>query len=186
MDATQAIADLTEISSQIESVVLLDGKGAVAGSTFADDAAATRFAAAAKALLDGWAMSWIATMQSGQPYSERIANDVNNDGNRFNDIVPGNRNTHRVPTSYNLDMRVSRRIPLGSKARLELIGEAFNVFNHTNISFQRDTLYNFAGGVLSPQLNQSNPRVNFGADFSTQVNFADTQRFVQLAAKITF
>ena len=52
MDAAQAIADLTEISSQIESVVLLDGKGAVAGSTFADDASATRFADAAKALLD--------------------------------------------------------------------------------------------------------------------------------------
>ena len=52
MDATQAIADLTEISSQIESVVLLDGKSAVAGSTFADDASATQFAEAAKALLD--------------------------------------------------------------------------------------------------------------------------------------
>ncbi len=52
MDAAQAIADLTEISSQIESVVLLDGKGAVAGSTFSDAAAATRFADAAKALLD--------------------------------------------------------------------------------------------------------------------------------------
>jgi predicted regulator of Ras-like GTPase activity (Roadblock/LC7/MglB family) len=52
MDAPQAIADLTEISSQIESVVLLDGKGAVAGSTFADDAAAKSFADAAKALLD--------------------------------------------------------------------------------------------------------------------------------------
>jgi len=52
MDGTQAIADLTEISSQIESVVLLDGKGAVAGSTFADDAAATRFAEASQALLD--------------------------------------------------------------------------------------------------------------------------------------
>lgn len=52
MDATQAIADLTEISSQIESVVLLDAKGKVAGSTFADDAAAKRFADAAQALLD--------------------------------------------------------------------------------------------------------------------------------------
>jgi outer membrane receptor protein involved in Fe transport len=140
----------------------------------------------AKAVLDGWAMSWIAAMQSGQPYSERVANDLNNDGNRFNDIVPGSRNTHRVPTSYNLDMRVSRRIPLGPKARLELIGEAFNVFNHTNVTIQRDTLYSFAGGVLSPQLNLSNPRANFGADFSTQVNFSDTQRIVQLAAKITF
>ena len=52
MDAAQAIADLTEISSQIESVVLLDGKGAVAGSTFPDAGPATRFADAAKALLD--------------------------------------------------------------------------------------------------------------------------------------
>jgi hypothetical protein len=52
MDGTQAIADLTEISSQIESVVLLDGKGGIAGSTFADDAAATRFAEASQALLD--------------------------------------------------------------------------------------------------------------------------------------
>jgi outer membrane receptor protein involved in Fe transport len=140
----------------------------------------------AKALLDGWAMSWIAAMQSGQPYSERVTNDLNNDGNRFNDIVPGSRNTHRVPASYNLDLRVSRRIPLGPKARLELIGEAFNVLNHTNISFRRDTLYNFTGGVLVPQLNLSNPRLNFGADSSAQVNFSDTQRFVQLAAKITF
>ena len=83
-------------------------------------------------------------------------------------------------------MRVSRRIPLGPKARLELIGEAFNLFNHTNIASQNSTLYSFTGGVLVPLLNQSNPRLNFGADSSTQVNFSDTQRFVQLAAKITF
>jgi len=140
----------------------------------------------AKAVLDGWAFSWIAALQTGPPYSERIANDVNNDGNRFNDIVPGSRNTHRLPTAYNLDLRVSRRIPLGSRARLELIGEAFNVLNHTNITSQRDTLYNFASGVLAPQLNLSNPRSNFGADAGTQINFSDTQRIVQLAAKITF
>jgi outer membrane receptor protein involved in Fe transport len=141
---------------------------------------------AAKALLDGWAMSWIWTLQSGQPYSEQVTNDLNNDGNRFNDIVPGSRNTHRLPTAYSLDMRVSRRIPLGPKAKLELIGEAFNVFNHTNITSQRTTLYNFTGGVLIPQLNLSNPRLNFGADAGTQVNFSDTQRIVQLAAKVTF
>jgi predicted regulator of Ras-like GTPase activity (Roadblock/LC7/MglB family) len=52
MDAAQAIADLTEISSQIESVVLLDAKGEVAGSTFAEATAAKRFADAAQALLE--------------------------------------------------------------------------------------------------------------------------------------
>ena len=52
MDAAQAIADLTEISSQIESVVVFDGDGGIVGSTFADEAAATRFVEAARALLD--------------------------------------------------------------------------------------------------------------------------------------
>ena len=65
MDAPQAIADLTEISSQIESVVLLDGKGAVAGSTFADDAAAKGFADAAKALLDA-----AESLRDGEPLTQ--------------------------------------------------------------------------------------------------------------------
>ena len=40
--------------------------------------------------------------------------------------------------------------------------------------------------ALVPQLNLSNPRLNFGADTGTQVNFEDTQRIVQIAAKVTF
>src|SRR5438876_607741 len=36
VDAQQAIADLTEISSQIQAAVVFDDKGKVAGSTFAD------------------------------------------------------------------------------------------------------------------------------------------------------
>jgi outer membrane receptor protein involved in Fe transport len=139
-----------------------------------------------KALCDGWAVSWIGAIQSGLPYNERVLNDLNNDGNRSNDIVPGSRNTHRLPTGYTIDMRLSKKIPLGDKVRLELIAEAFNLLNTTNISAQRDTLYNFTNGVLIPQQNLSNPRLNFGADSSTQVNFEDTQRIVQIAGKITF
>jgi predicted regulator of Ras-like GTPase activity (Roadblock/LC7/MglB family) len=52
VDATQAIADLTEISSQIELVVLLDGAGAVLGSNADDDARAGRLAAGAAQLLE--------------------------------------------------------------------------------------------------------------------------------------
>ena len=40
MDASQALADLTEISSQIEAAVLFDDAGAVLGSTLPDGAAA--------------------------------------------------------------------------------------------------------------------------------------------------
>src|SRR5215213_91460 len=57
MDAQQALADLTEISSQIKAAVVLDGKGAVVGSTLPDGAAlaqaATELLAAADELSPG-------------------------------------------------------------------------------------------------------------------------------------
>jgi predicted regulator of Ras-like GTPase activity (Roadblock/LC7/MglB family) len=51
MDAAQALADLTEISSQIEAAVLFGGDAQVAGSTLADVDAAT-LARAADELLN--------------------------------------------------------------------------------------------------------------------------------------
>ena len=52
MDAQQALADLTEISSQIEAAVLFDDQGGVAGSTLAGDEAARALATAAGRLLE--------------------------------------------------------------------------------------------------------------------------------------
>jgi predicted regulator of Ras-like GTPase activity (Roadblock/LC7/MglB family) len=51
MDAAQALADLTEISAQIEAAVLADHDGSVVASTLADDASAKSFAEAAVELL---------------------------------------------------------------------------------------------------------------------------------------
>src|ERR1700693_3065355 len=53
MDAAQALADLTEISSQIEGAVLFDEAGAVLGSTLGSDEAARGVARAAARLLGG-------------------------------------------------------------------------------------------------------------------------------------
>ena len=50
MDAAQALADLTEISSQVEAAVLFDEAGEVSGSTLPDEAAG-RLARAAAELL---------------------------------------------------------------------------------------------------------------------------------------
>jgi len=52
MDAAQALADLTEISSQIEVAVLFDESGTVLASTVADEARAAELARAAAELLD--------------------------------------------------------------------------------------------------------------------------------------
>lgn len=51
MEPAQALADLTEISSQIEAAVLFDESGDVAGSTLADADAAASLARAAGDLL---------------------------------------------------------------------------------------------------------------------------------------
>ena len=51
MDAAQALADLTEISSQIEAAVLFAADGTVEGSTLADAGAAKALADASAQLL---------------------------------------------------------------------------------------------------------------------------------------
>lgn len=51
MDAKQALADLTEISSQVEAAVVFDDAGRVAGSTVADAGRAADLAQAAERLL---------------------------------------------------------------------------------------------------------------------------------------
>jgi predicted regulator of Ras-like GTPase activity (Roadblock/LC7/MglB family) len=51
MDAQQALADLTEISSQIEAAVVFDDGGKVAGSTLAEEGGAGELAEAARRLL---------------------------------------------------------------------------------------------------------------------------------------
>jgi predicted regulator of Ras-like GTPase activity (Roadblock/LC7/MglB family) len=51
VDAQQALADLTEISSQIQAAVVFDDKGHVAGSTFAEAERGAELARAAAELL---------------------------------------------------------------------------------------------------------------------------------------
>jgi len=52
MDAAQALADLTEISSQVGQVAILDRDGSLLATTAADPARAERFVAAVQRLLD--------------------------------------------------------------------------------------------------------------------------------------
>lgn len=51
MDASDALADLTDISTQIETAVLVDAQGSVVASTFADPDRAQATARAARGLL---------------------------------------------------------------------------------------------------------------------------------------
>ncbi len=67
MDAAQALADLVEISSQIEFAVLADGDGIVLASTSGNDARAGAIAEEARELLQG------AAGPAGEPTQVQVA-----------------------------------------------------------------------------------------------------------------
>ena len=100
--------------------------------------------------LSGWSVSAIVSYQSGQPYTAVVTGDLNNDLNRSNDRVPGGaRNTLRLPSQTSIDPRLTRDIPLGRDLHLQLIGEAFNLTNRSNVTRARNAQYSFANNRLT-------------------------------------
>lgn len=98
-------------------------------------------------------------------------------------VVPGvGRNTVEGPNFLDVDIRVTRDIPLYTeRVKLKMIFEAFNLTNRANFSSLTTaslltTQYNFtaATNTLTP-----------AAGFLSRVATADP-RILQLAAKITF
>ena len=131
-----------------------------------------------QALLGGWALSGVASYQSGQPYSAIVGSDLNNDLNTRNDRAPGfARNSFNLPAVITVDPRITKTIPVGF-ARVQLIAEAFNVFNRDNVSLERNTYYGLVSGQLVPQ---TNPATGFGSPSASA-----GPRIIQLAAKLSF
>jgi hypothetical protein len=131
-------------------------------------------------LTTGWSISGIVTVQTGQPYSAMINTDLNNDQNFSNDRAPGfSRNTFRLPTIFSVDPRISKHIGIGP-LDVELIAEAFNVFNNKNVTTVRNTYYNLSGGQLVP-VNNPTSLTRFGAPTANLGS-----RILQLAAKVSF
>jgi hypothetical protein len=134
----------------------------------------------------GWSLSGIVTLQTGQPYSATINTDLNNDQNFSNDLAPGfARNSFRLPTLFSVDPRISKHIGIGP-VDVELIAEAFNVFNNKNVTSVRTTYYSLINGQLVPQtvlanVPAQNPLLLFG---TPTANLGS--RILQLAAKVSF
>jgi len=70
---------------------------------------------------------------------------LDNSGKPFTILVPGitppagcdgnvSRNPFVLPKFVQWDMRLSKRLPLGEHVKVDLIADAFNLFNHTNVS----------------------------------------------------
>lgn len=145
--------------------------------------------AAERLILGGWELSGIFTAQFGQPYSALVSSDLNNDSNRFTDRVPGlGRNTLYLPRIVSLDPRVTKNIQLHERLKLQLIAEAFNIFNHTNINGVNTTQFIVSSSAAAcgvagtPCLLPNNSGTSAFQFPTSDVN----PRIVQLAAKLVF
>jgi hypothetical protein len=104
------------------------------------------------------------------------------------------RNTFKGDNLTTLDLRVSRKFPLGEKAKLELIAEAFNIFNTLNVRFY-NTVYGASDfcGFLSgtDQTAICGPGPFFTSYQSPNPSFGtpraiNNPRQIQFAVKFTF
>ena len=102
-------------------------------------------------LLNGWSVSAIVVVATGQPYNANIINStlgsaVPGDGgmtgaevSTFASATGGRvswlaRNSFNLPNFTNVDFRMGRSLSFREKYRLNFVVDAFNLFNHTMVS----------------------------------------------------
>ncbi len=96
--------------------------------------------------LSGFQLSPILRYNSPHPFNLLAGTNVNNDRHSTTDRPPGaGRNTGIGPNYFDVDMRLTRRFKLTEKATLQVIAEAFNLFNRTNFASVNNVV-----GVIAP------------------------------------
>jgi hypothetical protein len=72
------------------------------------------------------------------------------------------RNSFRTPTLANVDFRLLKYFPFGKTRHLDLVAEAFNLFNRANVAQVNPV---FSSSFLQPILGAGARRVQFSLDF---------------------
>jgi hypothetical protein len=117
----------------------------------------------ARLVLDGWSLSNINTLASGQPITGLVNGFPSNgvDGGVTGGLVSNaasptggripqlGRNTFQGPHLYNVDLRLARAFTFRERYQFQIRGEAFNLFNHTNIASLNTTAYNYVAAGKS-------------------------------------
>ncbi len=154
-------------------------------------------------LVNGWQVAPIYQAQSGLPYSlitsgsapSAVSGGINGSGGRTGIDVIG-RNTFRLPRTQVVDLRLSKKFTFGERYSAEILGQAYNLFNHVNatgvnntgyIISSSGTLNGVPGGTpcttASPCLNFNGP---FGSITNGNSNFAYSSRQVEIGFRFLF
>jgi len=154
-------------------------------------------------LLDGWNFSTIISagtglpvtggingfISAGQPDGGLTGGLVNNSGTGFGGRVPGPRNSFTGPGNQNVDFRIGRQFSFLERYKFSIVGEAFNLFNFTNIYTVNSTQYNFSGagsGACAGHTNAclvANP--SFFAPLTSNNNLSGARQ-LQISARFAF
>ena len=161
-------------------------------------------------LTNDWQLSPSYALQSGLPYNittsgtlstgagpttgstvSGIGGGINGSNGTFR--VPGiGRNAYSQPKTNVLDLRISKRFSIAEKAKLELLGESFNILNHQNVTGVNTLGYTLsgsaAGNVLTFNTSPTSPTTSlFGATTATNSsNFSFAPRQIQIGARLQF
>lgn len=141
----------------------------------------------ARSILNGYTFAPIVSISKGPHYSPSVSGSapgstvfgINGGGGTSRFPFLG-RNSFDFPSIKVVDLRVSRRFHITEKARLEVLAEAFNLFNHPNTTGVNDTLYFIPFGTKTLSFNQF-----FGAPQNSFSAFL-RERQIQFAARFEF
>jgi hypothetical protein len=158
---------------------------------------------AAKVIADGWGFSLVTTAFTGQPVSSvflvngfpsggvnsgltggTMTNTGGTTGGR-----PGHvgRNVFTGPGLVDFDFRITRDFAMREKFHLQFLAEAFNLFNHTNITKVNTTAYNYTAACTAAPNGCLTPSPTFMAPTSTTSdNGLYGSRQLQVSAKFIF
>ena len=130
-----------------------------------------------------FAVSPIFQYGSGQPWTHRLGYDWNGDG--FNSDRPAgvDRFGEDGPCYRRFDLRLSKNFALGGSIGLEVIAEAFNLFDSTNYDVASVDGAEYLRGTAQTAPNPANLNPNFGK-YSRSIP-EDSQRF-QFGVRVTF
>ena len=106
----------------------------------------------------------IFTVESGRPVNPLTGID-NNRSHAFPLAArpPGmGRNSRRTPMLANMDFRLVKYFPTGKTSRFDVVAEAFNLFNRTNVAASNPV---FGPAFLQPLAGAGARRVEFSLDF---------------------
>jgi hypothetical protein len=152
-------------------------------------------------LLNQYEISPSFAAQSGLPYSATVSgsttnlfasgttapavqNSINGSGGA-NRIPTLERNTFKQPRTMVADLRLSKRFNIADKAKIELLGESFNIANHQNVTSVGTSAYTYAaGGTAGTGTLTINPLFGVISNANSTNNYSVRQ--VQLGARVQF